>query len=364
MREGNDTMKSKIFSLTLTLIIFALVVSGCGQAKNDVISKNGIGDKTLVVVSWGGALQDAQRKSIFKPFEEKYGVKIVEVSPTDYGKLKAMIRNNKVEWDVVDADSDFAVRGGKQGLLEPLDFSVIDKTNLTPSLNTKYSVGAEIYTYSISYSTKKYHTGSEPKTWTDFWNTSKFPGRRSVWKWPVGTLEIALLADGVNPKDLYPLDVDRAFKSLDKIKKNVNVWWTTGAQPAQLLSDDEVDLAAAWSGRILAVKEQGATVDVNFNQSLLLGDSWVVPKGAPHKDLAMKFIAFATSPERQAAFVKLYPYGSVNSKAYDLLNDSEKQKLCNSPDKLKNEVIVNENWWGDNFDKVNDRFQKWLLNNE
>jgi putative spermidine/putrescine transport system substrate-binding protein len=348
----------KIKVILIFLLIF--IFSGCSNTnKTSSLGNN----KELVVVSWGGTIQDAQRKSFFEPFEKKYGVKIKEVSPPDYGKLKAMVNNGKVEWDVVDGDSDFAVRGGKQNLLEPLDFSVIDKTNLIPSLTTKYSVGAEIYTYTIAYNTKSYPTGKQPKTWNEFWDVQKYPGARALWKWPVGTLEIALLADGVVPKSLYPLDLDRAFKSLDKIKKNVNVWWTTGAQSAQLLSDKEVDLEAAWNGRIQAAKRQGANVDVEFNQALLLGDSWFVPKGAPHKDLAMKFIAFVTSAERQAEFVKLYPYyGPVNTKAYDLLDEEVKKALCNSPDKLKNEIEGNETWWGDNFDRVNERFQKWLLN--
>ena len=317
--------------------------------------------KELVVVSWGGANQDAQRESIFKAFEKKTGVKIKEDSPTDYGKLTAMVNSGNVEWDVVDCDADFVPRGIKEGLLEKLDFNVIDKTDLDTSLTTDYSVGAELYAVAISYDTTTFPTGKQPTTWAQFWDTKSYPGGRALWKYAPSTLEIALLADGVKPEELYPLDVERAFKSLDKIKKDINVWWTTGAQPAQLLTDNEVALAGAWNGRITSAKEQGASVDVEFNQSILMADSWVVVKGAPQKDLAMKFIAFATAPEQQANYAKLIPYGVVNSKAYDLLDEATKAKMASSPEKRPKQIMLDVNYWLDNYDTINERFQNWLI---
>lgn len=363
----------KIVALLVTLIMAVSLLAGCGVSSASKEStaaagstaaaseSSGSKDKELVIASWGGALNDAQRSAYFKPFEEKYGVKIKEVTPVDYAKLKAMVSSGKVEWDLVDADSDFVPRGMKQNLLEKLDFNVIDKTDLEPSLVTDYSVGAELFAYVIAFNTDAYAKDTQPKSWSEFWDVSKFPGKRALWKWPIGTLEIALLADGVTPDKMYPLDVDRALKSLDKIKKDVQVWWSTGSQPAQLLTDKEVVLGAAWNGRITAAQKQGAKIDVDFGQSILLGDSWVVPKGAPHKDLAMKFISFATSPETQAAFAKNIPYGPVNKKAFDSLDDATKASLASSPDKRAKQMLINMDWWAENFDSVNQKFNDWLL---
>ncbi len=354
-------LKNLIFKSVIAFTLMSFMLTGCGQSEGDKTAGSGGGDKELVVVSWGGALQDAQRTSIFKPFEEKYGVKIKEVSPPDYGKLKAMVEAGKTEWDVMDLDMDFVPRGVKQDLLEKLDFSVIDKTDLDEMSTNDYSVGAEYYTTGIAFNTKAIPVGSQPKNWAEFWDLNKFPQPRTLQKWPVPTLEIALLADGVAPDKLYPLDLDRAFKSLDKIKKSVKSWWSTGAQSAQLLTDQEVALGGVWSGRMIAAKKQGAPVELEVNQSVLLVDSWAVPKGAPHKDLAMKFIAFATSAQAQADFAKLYPYGVPNKKAYDLMDESVKAELSTSPDKRPLQVTIDVDWWAENFDKVNDRFQKWLL---
>lgn len=218
--------------LIVCLLMVAVLASlaGCGaQESSNQSSKSSSKDKTLVVLSWGGAIQDAQRKAIFEPFEKKYGVKIIEASPVDYGKIKAMVQNGKMEYDVMDVDTDFVPRGVKEKLLQKLDFNVIDKTDLDPTYVSDYSVGAETYTTGISYNTKDFSVSNHPRTWADFWNVQKYPGARCLQKWPLPTLEIALLADGVDPQHLYPLDVDRAFRSLDKIKKYVKVWWDTGA---------------------------------------------------------------------------------------------------------------------------------------
>lgn len=340
-----------IVSLVLLSTVIIAAYSGCSKSS----------DKQLVVLSWGGALQDAQRKTIFKPFEKKYGVKIIEASPVDYGKIKAMVQNGKPEYDVMDVDADFVPRGAKEGLLEKLDFTAIDKTNLDNAFTTEYSVAAEIFSNNISYNTKAYSKDNHPKTWAEFWDVKKFPGARTMQKWPMTILEIALLADGVDSKKLYPLDVDRAFRSLDKIKPNIKSWWDTGAQSIQLLTDNEVQIGELWSGRVLAAQGQNMPVALEDNQSVLSVDSWTVIKGAKNKDLAMKFIAFATSAEVDAEYARAYPYGPVNLKAYDLLTKEEKARLATNPEKRKNQVMIDVDWWFVNFDKVNERFQKWLL---
>ena len=318
-------------------------------------------EQELVVLSWGGALEDAEREAIFKPFEQQYHVRIREASPPDYGKIKAMIDEGKPEYDVMNVDADFVPRALRQNLLEKLDFSVIDSTDLDPETVTPYSVGAEIFGNNITYNTKVFSEANHPHTWAEFWDVKKFPGGRTFQKRPTPLLEMALLADGVPLDSVYPIDVDRAFKSLDKIKPYVKTWWETGAQSVQLLTDNEVPLGMLWSGRVLTAQSQNMPVALEKNQCVLALDSWVIPRGTKKKDLAMKFIAFATSAKVDAAYATAYPYAPINLKSYDLLSDSAKEKLTTNPQVRKTQLMTNVNWWVDNFDAVNDRFQKWLL---
>ena len=233
--------------------------------------------KQLVVCSWGGAYQEAQRKTMFQPFEKETGIKIVEASPTDYGKLKAMVQSGNVEWDLVDVGDLNVIAGMKDNLLEPLDYQTIDTKGVFPQVVHKYGIGTIYYSTVLAYSTKKYAKGDHPKTWAQFWDAKAFPGPRTMRDNPADNLEFALLADDVPIDKIYPLDVERAFKSMDRIKKDVNVWWTTGAQPAQLLSDGEVELATSLERPDLRHPEAGGQgrpgVEPGQTPVGLLGDS-------------------------------------------------------------------------------------------
>jgi len=333
-----------------------LNLTGCGSSSKTATTA----PKELVVVDWGGNYTDVSKKSRYEPFEKKYNVTIKIVSPTDYGKFKAMEQSGNIEWDVVNVDADFAIRGAKDNLFEKLDYNTIKTDGVDKKFISDYGIASETFAVAISYNTGAFTASNHPKTWSDVWDTKKFPGARSFQKYAEGTLEAALIADGVKPDKLYPLDVDRAFKSLDKIKPSVKTWWTAGAQAPQLLATNEVSTAAAWSGRVLAAKKQGSPVDVEYNQALLYADSWVVPKGSKNKDLAMKFINFCTTAETQAAFSKLVDYAPTNSKALPLLSEELKTRLGKSTNSAK-QTVANIQWWADNFNTVDARFQKWLL---
>ncbi|MGE5704941.1 MAG: ABC transporter substrate-binding protein [Clostridia bacterium] len=354
--------KRAIFTVLATAV--GLFASGCGSTDKPADSTGSAapsGSQELVVVDWGGASSEAAKKSQYEPFEKKFNVKVTVVSPTDVGKLKAMVQSGNVEWDVVNSDTDVALRLANEGLLEKLDYSVINKDGIYPELVTDYSIGQEIYYTNIAYSSELFPSGNHPKSWKEFWDTGAFPGPRSLYKNPMGTLESALLADGVEPDKLYPLDVDRALKSLDKLKKDVKVWWDAGAQPPQLLSTKEVAVAAAWNGRVSAIQAQGGKVENEFNQALGMSTSWVIPKGAPNKDLAQKFIAFVSEPQLQAEYSKLIDYAPTNVKAIDLLPEDVKKRLGQRDEDKKNQIIIDVKYWAENFDKVNEQFNKWLL---
>jgi putative spermidine/putrescine transport system substrate-binding protein len=343
----------------------ALVLAACGTpGSNSSTNKDAGGAKTerqVVVVSWGGAYQDAQRKAHFEAFTKATGIKIIEQQPTDYGKLQAMLKNNNMEWDVVQVDGDVVPRGIKEGWFEKLDWSKIGKQEeFIPGTVGDFNVGNIQYSYIIAWNTKKWPADKGPQTWADVFDTKKFPGTRSLWKYAPGTIEAALLADGVAPDKLYPLDVDRALKKLDTIKNDI-VWWDAGGKGAQLLNDGEVDIAALWSGRAYDAKLKGGPVGYTFNQGVLLTDSWIIPKGAKHVAEALEFIKFTATPKQQAELTKYIAYGWTHKDTGSLVDAQILKELPSTPDNAKVGVVENYDWWGQNFDKVNEKFQAWLL---
>lgn len=309
----------------------------------------------MVFSSWGGTTQDAQKAAWASPFTEKTGVTVVQDGPTDYGKLKAMVEAGEVTWDVVDVEGDYAAQAGKSGQLEKLDFSVIDKSKLDPRFVTDYSVGSFYYSFVIGCNADA--VKACPKTWADLFDTAKFPGKRTFYKWSApGVIEAALLADGVAADKLYPLDLDRAFKKLDTIKSDI-IWWSGGAQSQQLLASAEAPFGSVWNGRMTALAATGIKVETSWEQNITAADALVVPKGSPNAEAAMKFIALATSAEPQAALAKATGYAPINVDSAKLMDPETAKTL---PDQqTASQVNADMNYWADNRDAIGEKWYAW-----
>lgn len=346
-----------IFKLTrraaLALPVLAL---GVGVAASTAAA-----EESIVVVGQGGSYQAAQRKAFFEPFTKETGIKIIEQSPADNGKFQAMVESGNVEWDVVDSGQGFVLRGTKLNLFEPIDYTAngISKDDFPAELVTGYSVPSIVWSTTLNYNTDQVKPEKSAKSWAQFWDVENFPGERTLPKNPVNLLEIALLADGVEPSKLYPLDIDRAFRSLDRIKPHIQVWWETAGKAEQLLVDGEVAYSAAGQARIQKARRDGAHVAVNWEQGTQTSQSWVIPRGSKHREAALKFIAFVSAPERQAELSKYIDYGPSNKKAFQFI--AAGTELPTSPELQGKQVLTDPAWWAENCDVVNDRFNKWLL---
>jgi putative spermidine/putrescine transport system substrate-binding protein len=322
--------------------LIASVLAAAGSASAD----------EMVFTSWGGTTQDAQKSAWVSP---QSNTSVTQDGPTDYGKLKAMVEAKNVTWDVVDVEGDYAVQAGKSGLLEKLDFNVIDKSKLDPRFVTDYSVGSFYYSFVIGCN--KDAVDACPKTWADLFDSAKFPGKRAFYKWSApGVIEAALLADGVPADKLYPLDLDRAFKKLDTIKSDI-VWWDSGAQSQQLLASAEAPFGSFWNGRLTALAKTGVTVETSWTNNITAADSLVVPKGTKNMEAAMKFIANATSAKPQADFATTTGYAPINLGSPALM-DAEIRKTL--PDQqASTQVNADMNYWAAHRDEIGKRWYAW-----
>ena len=186
---------------------------------------------TITFASYGGAYQAAQRKALLDPIEKMLNITIKEDTLTGIADVRAQVGAKAVKWDVADLGGVSCARGAAEGLFEPLDYSVIKTDGIDKAMAAKDWIGVIYYSTVIAWNTQKFGMNG-PQSWADFWDVQKFPGPRSMRNDPSDNLEFALLADGVPIDKLYPLDVDRAFRKMDQIKKHVAVWWTTGGQSA------------------------------------------------------------------------------------------------------------------------------------
>lgn len=301
---------------------------------------------SVVVASWGGSFQDAQRETMFKPFEEETGIKVIEATGPSLAKIKAMVESGNTEWDVSGITPGDLMILAREGLAEKIDYDNYLKSmmpDIVPEVVHPYGIGNFFYTKVIAYSTEAFPGDNHPQSWADVWDVEKFPGPRMIdaGDWVVPPLEYALLADGVSKENLYPLDMERAYASIAKIKPHVVKFATASAMPPQALVDGEVVVAPATLGRIFKLMKDGAPVNFVWNGGLMQFDYWMIPKGAKNYENAMKFIEFATRPEIQAALVKIQPLGPVNLKTFDYLTEDEARILPSHPDHLDKQVLLN-----------------------
>ena len=166
---------------------------------------------SITVVSWGGAYTNSQVKAYHEPFTKGTGITI---NSADYSgglaEVKAQVEAGNVTWDLVDVELSDAVRGCDEGLLETIDHSMLpaapdgtsaDKDFIDGAL-TECAVASIVWSTIYAYDGSKF-TGDAPSTMEDFFNLAKFPGKRGMRKGPKANLEMALMADGVAPEDVY-----------------------------------------------------------------------------------------------------------------------------------------------------------------
>jgi putative spermidine/putrescine transport system substrate-binding protein len=356
--------------LTLGLVLVlcvalsaAVLAVGCGEESKDDGAQNGNGGEqkkvTIVFTAAGGVLQEAMTKAWIEPFMAAHpNIEVIQDEPNENAKIKAMVEAGNVTWDVVDNGNDFGI-GETESLCEEIDPKVVPMDELQPDLfkTTGHRVPCFVYATVVGYRTDKFGD-QKPTSFVDFFDLEKFPGKRGSLNWPAhGLIEMALIADGVAPDQLYPLDLDRAFKKLDTIKDQM-VWWTTGAQSEQLLADGEVSMTTTFNGRVNNIKKAGAPAEIMWDQFFMLADYFVIPKGTKHLKEAMELVAWCTSAEHSAELSKYIAYGPPNVNAVQKVGPTVEANLPTAH--AENAVPFDDIWWSENLSTVYDRWQKWI----
>jgi putative spermidine/putrescine transport system substrate-binding protein len=316
--------------------------------------------KTVVFASWGGAYQDAERVSYCVPFSQQTGARVVQDGPMDVAKFRTMAEGGAPNWDVVDITIDFLYAGQRDNLFEKIDKTVVDTSRIDPKFVDDYGIGCIVWSYNLGYNSGQFASGAEPAGWADLFDLKRFPGKRMLSDNPVSTFEIALLADGVAPKDLYPLDVSRALKKLDTIKAQT-VFWSTNSQSQQLLVDREVNLGMILNGRAYDAAKKGAPIAVSWKQNIQSVDYLVVPRGSQQREAAMALINVMTEPANQAKLANLIAYSPTNPAAIAGTDSAIRPWLCTTPENAAEGFVIDAAYWRDNLQANRERWSAWKL---
>ena len=321
--------------------------------------------RDLTVVSWGGAYQDAQREVYFRPFQQATRTRLLEETwDGGIGVLRSRIASGANTWDVVQVESEELLIGADEGLFEPMDWAAIGgKDAYIPQAVNDFGVGAILYSFIMAYDRARMAQG--PANWADFFDTARFPGKRGMRKGPKTTLEMALMADGVPPGQVYqvlgtPAGVDRAFRKLDSMKADI-AWFERGSQPPQWLAAGEVALTVAYNGRISAANaSDGRNFAIVWTNNIFTLDSWVIMKGSPNKARALEFLKFVGQPAVQAELPPKIPYGMTAKGVNEKLPATLLADLPTAPQNLESALHLNDQFWLDNLDRLTQRFNTWV----
>jgi putative spermidine/putrescine transport system substrate-binding protein len=318
----------------------------------------------LTVVNFGGANGNAQKKAYYEPFEKATGVKVVPVEYNgEQAKIKAMVEAKKVTWDVVELESPDVGRGCDEGLFEKLDYAKIgNKADFAPKAAvTDCGIGIFVWSTVMAYNADK--VKDAPRTWADFWDVKKVPGKRGMRKGARYNLEFALLADGVKAEDVYKVlaskdGADRAFKKLTELKPSIQ-WWEAGAQPPQFLVAGDVVMSTAYNGRIDAAQREGKNLKVTWTGQIYDLEYFGIVKGSPNRDNAYKFLALALAADGQAEYARNIAYGPTNTKALAKLDAKVLGNLPTAPANTPGAVEFNIKFWADQGEALEKRFASW-----
>lgn len=328
----------------LGLVPSAFAALGTGEAQAQAV-------KEVVLANFGGDAVKAMQEAFVVPYEKKTGGKMtIDGSGPSNGKVKAMVQAGNVTWDVVDSGLAGTGELGPSGLLEEIDYTIVDKSKVDPDFAYRFGVVNYMFSTVMAWDTARV---KEKPTLADFFDLKKYPGKRMLRKNAQAMVEMALMADGVPKDKLYPLDVGRAFKKIATVKNDI-LYWSSGAESQSLLRDGEVAMGWLWNTRANVLKrDTKGRIDWTFEGGLLQPGLWVVPKGNPAGKQAMVAIASMQAPEGQITLLQALGNGPANPHADPLVPADLKAVDPGSPANAAKQAKINAEWYEKNGAKVN-----------
>lgn len=336
---------------TITLAAIAATALAAPLAAQDRPSQ-------IVSANTGGPYLQATLDATGRAFTEATGIEVLGDGPQTLPQLQQMVNAGRVSWDVVEVPPVFTLRYCGE-LFEELPEDLQNVENVLPGFANECGVPVAGYANLMLYNTNTFPDGG-PTNWADFFDTDRFPGKRGLWDGAEGVnLEIALMADGVAPEDLYPLDLDRAFAKLDTIRDDI-VFWRSGAQSTQMMESEEVDMLMAWSSRAYPAINNNAPFVPVWNQHIIYNNVLSIPKGAPYPEVSADYIRTALMPAQQARVSELFPVTPSVIGTQPELDEAGQMVFAATPERAESAVRPNLVWVAENSAEINRRWTEWL----
>jgi putative spermidine/putrescine transport system substrate-binding protein len=327
----------------------------------------------LTVMTWPGAYGRAQASAQMQPYAANKNVDVrTALWDGDLAEVAAMAQNHAYKADVIDFELPTAVKACNQHLLERIDPAFLPPgADGTPAARDFVAgaigpcwVGGMVYSQVMVYSPKLKRT---PATLADFFDRRKFPGRRALNRASAKfNLELALLADGVAPGDVYktletPEGLDRAFAKLQALKP---IWAHDSKDALEWVKNGQAAMATALNGDVQADKT--FTPGVIWDHQLYELDVFGIPSGNPNKNRALDFITYATGSTPLAAMANWVAFGPARHSALPLVKNNPetgapmRPLLPTAPENFANAFAIDDGWWLAHGETVASRWREFV----
>ena len=319
---------------------------------------------TIGLASTGGVYNDVLRRVWVNDFEKSTGIRVNLSSNTSMAQTKLQTMTDNPQWDVVELTGPWYYMAVKQDLLLPLDTEIVNLGGIPAEHVRPYGVEYALFNDCVAWDQRVIPDERQPRSWEDFWDTKALPGKRSldVIANGAGSLEMALMADGVLPGDLYPIDVDRGFRSFERLGRENIIWARSFAETVQRLMSHEVSLATSWPYRVASANRGGAQIGTNFNQCRVDGSWLCVVKTSPNPRAAFSLInAIVSNTQASAEFSRLTHYGTPKIDSLKLLPEADAGLVPTNPVLARKLFRPDDRWWAENLVTVVRRFKEWQL---
>jgi putative spermidine/putrescine transport system substrate-binding protein len=342
----------------------------------------------VTIASWGGAYTESQKKGPANYASKETGInhKFVDYSG-GLSELKAQKKSGKIKWDIMDVYAMDTIVGCDEGLFVKFDFDkdFAPAPDGTPAsqdfltgMPSKCAVGNILYSWTWAYNTNIKGT---PKTIEDFFNTKKFPGKRALYKGALSNLEIALAADGVKPgnggANIYKLlrtkeGRQRALYKINDLCADPQggcVFWSAGAQPAELLVNGEVVMSTAWNGRLFNAQIEGKPIKQVWDAQVIDYEFFAMVKNGPNdkNGKALELLREMTSAGGMASQAKYIAYAPWRRSAIPIIESGEPwykdgrtnmvPQMSTAPQNTKNYIFMDNVFWADNYSMTGNEWE-------
>lgn len=316
--------------------------------------------RTLKIGLWGGEIQQAIASAVLDPFSALTGAVVVTFQ-ADYDRLVTSVAAGESYLDLIVADLTRVDGLLSNGTTQPLPDDLVDPARLAPIERTAGAM--PFYAYAMVNAVRRDLAGSDemPADWVAWGDLDRYPSPRTLPGSPIGTLEIALLADGAARDELYPLDVERALAKLDDYVSNVGEhWWRSGDEAVIWLIQQEVALAATWHHRVVAAQLDGRPIDIAWRDAPTVADYLALSAGSLIPEVALDLIRFALTDEVQSVLAYGSQLGPVAPGAFRHIAPAQARRLPTIPDRVGDLLTVDRTWWGEHRVAISARFDEWL----